>query len=125
MYKKFCIVELFMLRIFLKTIAGLCLTIGGLYIGYIYISGIDTGSSPFLLIPCILCVAVGVFLLVRAGKADDSIIAKAKSISQPGGSSNLEDRLKMNNEINSQWGKINDDKNKLRLLEIAANEQSS
>ena len=107
-----------MLKIILMTIMGLCITLIGFYIAFFYVTGIDQGRSPWLLLLTPIFVAIGVYLLLQAGKLDDSVVAKAKiDKSEKKVSVSI---LERNNKLSDEWSKTVDARDRLKLLEMSA-----
>jgi len=121
------------MKMFLQTIIGLILIIGGIYIMYMYIETLDSNSNILLLLGSILMLTGGVFSLIRAGKSDTIILNRTRSTESdtdivttpPIQSSGLENTVEKNNAMLHEWKKTNETKDRLRLLEIQAAEQAS
>lgn len=95
------------------------LTAGGFYIAYIYLHGIDNGTSPLLLIPSILFIAGGIFFLIQASKSNASVIAKGGEMPQPQSKETLADILERNSQIINQWEKNSQMRDKLKVVQTA------
>ena len=112
-----------MLWVFLQLFSGFFTTALGVFLAYFYVTGADNGRSIFLMIPAMLCVAGGVILLLKAGKQENNVLfAPPKEVlketnAQGGG---LQETLAKNGKIVAEWNKTNEDKDKLHLLQIAA-----
>jgi hypothetical protein len=115
-----------MLQVMLKTFLGIFLLIGGFGLGYFYLTNIDNGSSALLLIPALGSVIAGIFLLMRAGKSDATVMQVPKGLdenkSETTQKSNL---LEKNNAMTQQWLKSVETRDKMRLLEMAANAEEN
>jgi hypothetical protein len=117
-----------MFKVFGMTFLGLGLTGGGFFLLFFYLSGISTGQTPLLLIPAVLCVGGGIFLLLRAGKSNATTFALAEegqttteTIKAVGGKNLLE----KSNEYTAEWKKTNDTKDRLKILQISANAEDA
>jgi hypothetical protein len=116
-----------MFRAILKTLFSLSVSGSGLYTAYIYVSGLNSGSSPILLALSAALVTAGVYLLVRIGSSnataavmtnsDTSDIVKGPLVTDKEG---LASTLAKNNKLVGQWADANTQKDKMRLLEISA-----
>jgi hypothetical protein len=108
-----------MLKIMTLTILALLLTFAGLYLCYLYISGLDQGTTPLILIPALILLITGTFLLFRAGKSDATVLSQPHTTATipP---ANLENTLQKNNALMAEWNKTNDTREKLKLLQAAA-----
>ncbi len=108
-------------RILLFTFVGILLLLGGVYLAYLGFSGINDGQAWFLL-PSILLFGGSGFILYRAGKSDSTVVIKGHIklddlvTDKPG----FESTLKRNNAFDAEWGKTNDARNRLKMLELSA-----
>jgi hypothetical protein len=114
-------------KIILKTFLGLVVVALGFCLAFFYLIKIDDGWTILLLIPALVLIILGGYLLMRAGKSDATVIKKpiplsSKDISREG----LEDVFDKNNQLSSQWAKTVEKRDKLKLLQIssAAEEQA-
>jgi hypothetical protein len=110
-----------MLKVILKTFLGLLITALGFCLTFFYLIKIDDGCTPLLLIPAVALIIGGIYLLMRAGKSDVTVIKKpdmplaAKDASNAG----LEEVFNKNNQLSSQWAKTVEKRDKLKMLEIS------
>lgn len=95
---------------------GLLLASSGFYLAYYYVVGIDIGRSPLLLVLSCILIGVGVYYLLRAGKSDDTVVAKVNKTTAMKGDGKA---LKRNNELVKQWKKTMDQRDRLKLLEMS------
>jgi hypothetical protein len=111
-----------MLKVILKTLLGLLVTGFGFFLAYFYITEAEKGLNALIIIPSIILICVGVYLLIRAGKSDATVIQKAKlqEDAVKRDKAGLEAMLKKNNDLSSQWSKTVDKRDRLKLLEISA-----
>lgn len=108
-----------MKKILLETFIGIVLCGFGIYVGYLYITGINNGSNPVLLVLSIILIGVGVFSLYKASTYDDTIIQKPTvdtTAQTPATTSKI---LERNNQLTSQWKKTIEQRDKLKMLQIA------
>jgi hypothetical protein len=117
-----------MLKAIGMTFLGLGLTGGGFFLLFFYLIGSSTGRTPLLLIPSTICIAGGVFLLLRAGKSNVTTFALAEegkasiAIKKSTDGKNL---LEKSNEYTAEWKKTNDTKDRLKMLQISANAEDA
>jgi hypothetical protein len=112
-----------MLMVFLKTILGMTFLITGFGIAYSYLSNMDNGSSPLLLIPSLCIVILGIFMLMRAGKSDETVILKPKKSAEDQlGNTGIKKAtlIRRNNAISEEWARSVEKRDKMKLLKIAA-----
>ncbi len=111
-----------MIQIVLKTFLGLILTVGGLYLAYLFIKSLDTGGTPLLLLPSLLCIVVGMVFLSKAGSSNASVIKNIQGEipSQADTKDTFTRVLQRNNEIQTQWERTAQLKDKLKVSQIAA-----
>ena len=117
-----------MMQIILQAILGSILSVGGVYVMYLYITTINANNNIFLLIGSIVLLSVAVFLFIRAGKSDKMFMSKMppiKPLEDAPESATLADRLQKNNEMMGEWKKTNQTKDRLRMLEMSAAAESS
>jgi hypothetical protein len=120
------------MKMFIMSMLGILLTVGGVYTMYVYIIGLDTRANVILLIVSILVICAGVFILVIAGKSDTIILKRVSKpdldknpiitpptpgTETPG---NLANKLEENNNLLKDWKKTNETKERLRMLEMQA-----
>lgn len=112
-----------MLMVFLKTILGLILLAAGIGMGYYYLSNIDNGASALLLIPALCIPAAGIYLLLKAGKSDATIILKPKGLTEAVKDVTDKDGpnlIEKNNAISEAWAKSVEKRDKMKIIEMAA-----
>lgn len=112
-----------MIGLILRTLLGLFSSSGGFYTAYIYIKGEEQGSTPLLLIPAVLLIGVGVFLILKASKTGLTGAAKPKQQLQESTDTpheNFADVLKRNNEIAKKWESTGQLKDQLKVLQASA-----
>ena len=120
------------MRMALLSLLGLGLTIGGIYLMYVYIISLNTESNILFLILSFALIGAGVFVLVVAGKADTMILKRASKpesdttqVITPVKEENFASKLEENNKLMSEWKKTNETKQRLRMLEISAASEES
>ena len=115
-----------MKAILLQTIIGLALSISGIQTIYIYITGLDKGTSILLLLLALALIAVGVYFLMRAGKSDASVFTRLKNFrkNKTVDAQTLAQTLEKNNELTSKWSKTVEKRDKLKMLEISTAAQA-
>jgi len=110
------------IKIILKTLLGLVVSLSGLYLAYYYVSNLDTSSFLIIIFSLVLIIA-GITLLVRIGKSGETIMANfqrtnlAEDKSEAGKAENF---IEKNAKISAEWTRTVEKKDKLKTLEIAA-----
>lgn len=116
----------------IQSFIGLALTLGGVFVMFLFMMSLDTRTNIFFLIGSVLAMGGGVFLLIRAGK-DDTIILKRTSkegseeafhpepvdISKTD-NEGMEKQLSQNNKLLDEWKKTKETQQRLKLLEMQA-----
>lgn len=113
-----------MVKVILGTLFGILISFGGFYAAYIYLDGIENGSSPFLLLLSALLVGGGVYILLRAGKSNASVIVKVdktKSGAVNSQETGFESMLEKNKKLSEDWSKTVEHRDRLKLLQMSAN----
>ena len=116
-----------MLKVYLQTLAGLALTFAGLYIVFGFITSIVDGGNIWLLIISLPLIGLGGFILYRGGNSVATIVKKNiyKPMDLEGDFSTnkkgMEKVVEKNKALTSEFAKTNDTRNRLKLLEAAAN----
>ena len=110
----------------LKTLFA-CLSVGlGFYLAYIYIRGIDQGSSPLLLIPVAILILGGTTLLMYLSRAIAHTKEKNTHTTEVHDESKgLATLLKKNNDLTHQWKRITVLREKLRMMQLSAEEKAT
>lgn len=112
-----------MLKLLLKIILGFGGTLGGFYLAYLYVKGLEHGSNPLLLISAILLVSVGVYFLIKASSSSVVGVAKAKpEVQQTTSNQGFSEMLKRNNELESKWARTAQLRDQLKVLQVSAEE---
>lgn len=103
-----------------ETLCGLLLGGAGLYLGYLYLQSLQTDGNLLFLVLSLIVISVAIFLLIRAGKAENTVVTKpASTDKQPLSAS--PSILQRNNEIAKEWSQTMDNRDRLKLLQISAN----
>jgi len=113
-----------MLKVLLNTIVGIGLFIGGFGLAYYYLANIDNGDSGLLLIPAFGMVIASVFMFMRAGKSDETVILNKQTAETQNSAPKQGDLLKKNSQITQEWMKSVEKRDKMRMLEIASNAEN-
>lgn len=121
------------MKMFLLSLSGLTLTMGGIYVMYTYILGIDADANIVFLILSLVLIGGGVFLLILAGKSDTLILNRVSKpeidteavIKIPVKSEGLANKIEENNKMLQDWKKTNETKERLRMLEMSAAAEDS
>lgn len=108
-----------MKRILFQTISGIFLAALGIYAIYMYLQGLNQVNNLVFLCISLLALGGSVYLFFRAGKVDDTVIKKPTLETATSNTSSLEGVLQRNNELSAQWEQTNEERDKLRMLEIA------
>jgi hypothetical protein len=109
-------------KVIFNTFLGILSSTSGVYIGYLYLESLNENSRPWLLLLSLPLVALGVFLLVQASRSGAPLNIKdgETTSGMPSTAGKFENLLKKNNELADEWSKTVEDKDKLKILEIAA-----
>jgi len=113
-----------MLSVILKTLLGLLISALGFFLGYFYLSEMEKGCTPLLLVPAFFLICLGVYILIKAGNSEETVIKKS-DMSLAKDKAGLVDVFNKNNALSSKWAKTVEKRDRLKLLEIsgAAEEQ--
>jgi len=112
-----------MKKVALFTVLGLVGLIGGIVVGYLFLTSINNSPSYIFLGLSLFLLGGGVFCLFKATNSNQQ---KLSTLPVPDiGSVGTEEMLKRNNAITSEWNKTNDERDKLKMLEMAANAEKS
>jgi cell division protein FtsW (lipid II flippase) len=110
------------IKIILKTLLGLAVSLSGLYLAYYYVSNLDTSSFLILIFSLVLIIA-GIALLVRIGKSGETIMAnfqRSNIVEDKSETGKAENFIEKNAKISAEWTRTVEKKDKLKTLEIAA-----
>lgn len=112
--------------VLLRTILGLLLSASGIQTIYIYVKGLDKGTSILLLILAIVLITSGAYLLMKAGKSDSTVFTRLKSFRKKkiDEAQALEQALESNKKLTDKWGKTIEKRDRLRMLEISTAAQT-
>lgn len=114
-----------MLKIVGLTLLGVVLDISGIYILYLYFVSLNAKGNLLFLIASILLMGTGVFLFIKMGSSDRTVVAAMppiKPLDEIG--TTAESRIAKNNEMLGDWKKTNETKDRLRMLEIQSNAEN-
>ncbi len=109
-----------MIKVISKTFLGLFIAGLGFYLAIFYLTEMDKGLTPLILAPSVLLIILGVYLLMRAGKSDETIVKKPDLPKNATVKEDLADTLLKNSELSSKWAKTVEKRDRLKLLEISA-----
>lgn len=114
-----------MLKVLLQTLLGLGLSFTGLFLIFNFIQTIVDGPLFWLLIVSLPLIASGAFLLYKAGKSDVSVMkrVKVKALGEPLEEKGFEEKLKKDAALTNEFGKTNEARNRLKMLELSAEAQ--
>jgi hypothetical protein len=113
-----------MKKIIFQIIIGFLISILGFYFGVTYLLNIEKLSSLWRLGLAIIFIGIGANFLIRASKEDGAIIGQVNLDKINDVKPKLENILQKNNEILNKWAKTQEKKDKLKMLEIAANAEA-
>jgi hypothetical protein len=119
------------MKMILLSLAGLLLCLTGIYIMYLYITGLNTHASIFFLISSLLLIGSAIFLLVFAQKSDTMILKRAGKeeadnkfvpiiIPPKAKDEGLKKQITQNNAMIKDWEKTNETQQRLKMLEMQA-----
>lgn len=114
-----------MKKILTEIILGFLCILLGMYVGYIYLSGLTNGGNLLLFCLSIVFIGIGIFFLIRSGKSDDTVIAKPDITTSINDDVTVQSNslLKRNSDLISQWRKTDEQKNRLKILQISATDE--
>jgi len=121
-WKLINIIVVSIIKIILKTLLGLAVSLSGLYLAYYYVSNLDTSSFLILIFSLVLIIA-GIALLVRIGKSGETIMAnfqRSNIVEDKSETGKAENFIEKNAKISAEWTRTVEKKDKLKTLEIAA-----
>ncbi len=115
-----------MQKIIFKLLAGSLLTLSGTAITIIYSLGLLPTSFFWLMLLAFPVIALGIFFLSKVGAsmytmASGQIISPEETTQQ----AKSENVLNKNNSILNQWKKTVDMKDRLKVVEVAAEEEET
>jgi hypothetical protein len=105
-----------MLKVLLFTFIGLASTGSGVFLSYLSI------NKPFLLIPSVPLLIIGIFLIIKASRKNEQLLINEDTspLLPPQNFDNFKNIAEKNNQIVHEWIKESENKDKLKILEIAA-----
>lgn len=113
-----------MKKVLLFTFLGFGLFIGGIVVAFLYFQGARDGSrSALILIPAIILGGAGAFFLFKAGRIDTQKVVFKENQTQSEGIS-ADGLITKNNKLVEEWNKTNEHRDKLKMIELSANEQT-
>ncbi len=115
-----------MLKIIGLSFLGVLLDLTGIFVLYLYIISLNGSANILFLILSLVLIGGSIFIFIKTGKSDKTVVTKMPPIKPLEESINTADtRLAKNNAMMSDWEKTNKTKDKLRMFEIQANADSS
>ncbi len=113
-----------MKKVLLFTFLGFTLFAGGIGVAFFYFQGANDGTrSALLLIPSFLLGGAGAFFLFKAGRIDTQKVVFKENQEASAGIS-TDGLITKNNKLVEEWNKTNEKRDKLKMIELSANEQS-
>ncbi|HWY80089.1 MAG TPA: hypothetical protein VNW29_07065 [Candidatus Sulfotelmatobacter sp.] len=111
-----------MFKTIIQTVAGIVFIFGGISIIYVFIINLNTNANLFFLALSIFFLCGGIYFFIKAGKSDSTVISRVPPMKSTlfEEKSGLSERLAKNNEIMGNWKKVNETKDRLRMIEISA-----
>lgn len=117
-------------KVYLQTLAGLAITFAGLYVTFGYITSIVDGGNIWLLLVSLPLVGLGAFILLRAGRSEATVVKK--NIYEPGiidgklpDDKKRQNTLEKNTALTEEYGKTNEARARLKLLQASADAQKN
>jgi hypothetical protein len=114
-----------MIRVILNTFLGILTTIAGFCVSYVYLKSLNGTSQPLLLFLAFPLVIIGIILLIRTSRTDESLVISTyqepkndEPVSPP--PDKRENLMEKNSQLLDNWIKESEKRDKLKLLEIAA-----
>jgi len=107
-----------MLKVIGGSFLGLLLCAAGVIVFYIFLTGIDNGGNPWIILGAIPLIGGGVFLLYKLGKSDSTVVFKAHLVAS--NKEGVKSILEKNNEISEEWSRTVEKKDRMKVVKIAA-----
>jgi hypothetical protein len=124
------------MKMLLQSLLGLVLTLGGVFVMLLYLISLDTTANFLFLAGSLLLIAGGVFLLIRAEKADTiilkrtskeekdidikaQVVAPIVTVKDEG----LAKKIEENNKLLDDWKKTKETQQRLKMLEMSASNE--
>lgn len=113
----------------LKTVGliflGVLFEIGGITCLYFFFVSLNNTPNMVYLIATLLLSSAGVFLFIKEGKSDKTVVMSMPPIKPlEEMTASAESRLAKNNEMLGDWKKTNETKDRLRMLELQSNAEN-
>jgi hypothetical protein len=105
-----------MLKVLIFTLLGLLSSGSGIFLSYLSI------NKPILLIPSVPLLVFGVILIIKASRKNELLLVNEDTspLLPPENFDNFKNIAEKNNQIVHDWIKESENKDKLKILEIAA-----
>jgi hypothetical protein len=112
--------------VILRTALGLLLSAAGIQAIYTYVLGLDKGISFLILLLAIILICAGTYLLMKAGKSDETVFSKLKNFRRKRVDEDtvLEQALQTNNKLTEKWDQTIEKRDRLKMLEISTAAQA-
>ncbi len=113
-----------MFRVLSQTLLAFVLLGAGGYLSFVFLQSLADGPKVWAILSSLPMGASGIFLLMRAGKSDATVIKKTTiptlGENTAGKNVGLEGRLEESNQMTAEWNKTNKARERLRMLEVQA-----
>lgn len=112
-----------MLRVLSQTLLGLILLAAGGYLSFVFLKGLADSSGTWAIFCAIPILVSAIFLLLRAGKSDATVMKKTK-IPQLGENQDTESegfskQIEKHNEMLEEWDQTNEKRDRLHMLSLS------
>lgn len=113
-----------MFRVVGQTLLAFILLAAGGYLSFVFLESLADGPKVWAIVSSLPMGASGIFLLMRAGKSDATVMKKTEiptlGETTGGTQTGLEERIDQNNQMTAEWNKTNKARERLRMLEVQA-----
>lgn len=112
-----------MKKVLLEIFGGLLGLGAGIYVGYIFLNTLNDNPNLLLLVLSVILVGAGVFLFVKSGKSDASIVVKP-TVDTSLTPKTAPTTFEKYSDIISKWRKTDEQKARMQMLEMSAAAQA-
>lgn len=104
----------------LLTLLGIIGLGAGVFCMFLFVTSIDAGGSVVLLLASLVTIGAAVYCFLIAGKSDALVVTKENITPPTVAPTQAQGTLDKQNELASKWNKTMDNRDKMKMLNIAA-----
>lgn len=108
-----------MRKLLLNIFLGFALAGAGIFTGYLFLKTLNDLPNWLFLLATLILLGGGIYFLLKAGKADDSVISKPTLTGKNPDAIHPLSVIEMNSQIAKEWNRTLDTRDRLKLLEAA------